>query len=104
MNRIFQESTTVWGCEMSEELENDFRIMLITQADDLPDGELEERVVKCVRTLDQMNKFFDSFDEAVAIPNEGNIKYEVSNDGMVVMVVETADIRDQALEFIENYS
>lgn len=37
--------------------------------------------------LDELNKWFDSFDEKISIPNDGFIKYEITNDGLIILLV-----------------
>lgn len=37
--------------------------------------------------LDILNKWFDKFDEEICIPNEGHIKYEISSDGLIVLML-----------------
>ncbi|ANZ76204.1 BA75_01888T0 [Komagataella pastoris] len=86
-----------------DELENDFRITLVVQSKEIPDGELHERFLSNISTFTGMNQFFDIFDEKVAYPNEGELKYEVGSDGLVVMLVTNREIRDQCLDFIDKY-
>lgn len=86
-----------------DELENDFRITLVVQSKEIPDGELHERFLSNISTFTGMNQFFDIFDEKVAYPNEGQLKYELGSDGLVVMLVTNRDIRDQCLDFIDKY-
>ena len=50
-----------------------------------------------------MHAFFDAFDEAVAIPNEGHIKYEVGSDGLVVIIVDDTKLKDSVVKFVEEY-
>lgn len=53
-----------------------------------------------VDELDALNKWFDKFDEEICIPNEGHIKYEITSDGMMVLILDkesehlVADVRD----------
>ncbi|KAL6930754.1 uncharacterized protein HGUI_01311 [Hanseniaspora guilliermondii] len=37
--------------------------------------------------LDELNEWFDEFDEKISIPNEGFIKYEITNDGLIILLV-----------------
>lgn len=41
-----------------------------------------------VDELDALNKWFDKFDEEICIPNEGHIKYEITSDGMMVLILD----------------
>lgn len=41
-----------------------------------------------VDELELLNKWFDKFDEEICIPNEGNIKYEISSDGLIVLMID----------------
>ncbi|QLL34693.1 hypothetical protein HG536_0H00680 [Torulaspora globosa] len=41
-----------------------------------------------VDELDALNKWFDKFDEDICIPNEGHIKYEITSDGMMVLILD----------------
>lgn len=37
--------------------------------------------------LDELNTWFDDFDEKISIPNEGFLKYEITNDGLIILLV-----------------
>lgn len=41
-----------------------------------------------VDEMDLLNSWFDKFDEKICIPNEGNIKYEISSDGLIVLILD----------------
>lgn len=41
-----------------------------------------------VDELDELNSWFDKFDEQICIPNEGHIKYEITSDGMIVLMLD----------------
>ncbi|KAG7890376.1 hypothetical protein KL908_004213 [Ogataea polymorpha] len=56
---------------------------------------MQEYVLKGIDTMEKMNEWFDRFDEQVAYPNEGNIKYDVGSDGVVVVIVKTHEVRSQ---------
>lgn len=58
-----------------------------------------------VDQLDELNSWFDKFDQQIAIPNEGHIKYEITSDGIIVLVLDkklehlVTDVRS----FVENH-
>ncbi|AAS50182.1 AAL184Wp [Eremothecium gossypii ATCC 10895] len=41
-----------------------------------------------VDDLEVLNTWFDKFDEEICIPNEGHIKYEISSDGLIVLILD----------------
>lgn len=41
-----------------------------------------------VDEIDALNEWFDKFDEKICIPNEGHIKYEITSDGMMVLLLD----------------
>ncbi|SCV01033.1 LAME_0G13608g1_1 [Lachancea meyersii CBS 8951] len=41
-----------------------------------------------IEDMDKLNKWFDKFDAEICIPNEGFIKYEISSDGLVVLLLD----------------
>ncbi|CCE64526.1 hypothetical protein TPHA_0I00190 [Tetrapisispora phaffii CBS 4417] len=41
-----------------------------------------------VDELDMLNEWFDKFDDEVCIPNEGHIKYEITSDGLIVLMLD----------------
>ncbi|CAL9731088.1 hypothetical protein MOUN0_L00826 [Monosporozyma unispora] len=47
----------------------------------------ELRLPFAIDELDVLNKWFDKFDEEICIPNEGHIKYEISSDGLIVLML-----------------
>ncbi|ODQ82766.1 hypothetical protein BABINDRAFT_159279 [Babjeviella inositovora NRRL Y-12698] len=88
----------------NEKLDNPISIMLVWENPDKEEGnEMTDIALPGVQTFQEMNDFFDQFDEVVAIPNEGNIKYDVGSDGLVVIVVQTPEIRLQVTEFIDKF-
>ncbi|ODV81257.1 DUF1892-domain-containing protein, partial [Suhomyces tanzawaensis NRRL Y-17324] len=87
-----------------EELENPLRAIIVVNSPENPDGDMEERLLDSIQSFDDMNQFFDNFDEKIAIPNEGHIKYEVGSDGLVVIVVDNLELRNKALEFMDDYT
>lgn len=64
---------------------------------------MDERLLDTVQSFDDMNDFFDEFDESIAVPNEGSIKYEVGSDGLVVIVLDSVDLKDKVLAWIDDY-
>ncbi|KAG7856131.1 hypothetical protein KL919_004524 [Ogataea angusta] len=56
---------------------------------------MQEYVLAGIDSMEKMNEWFDRFDEQVAYPNEGNIKYDVGSDGVVVVIVKTQEVRSQ---------
>lgn len=89
--------------EQQGELDNPLRAIIVVNSADNPEGDMEEALLDCVQSFDDMNEFFDKFDETIAVPNEEHIKYEVGSDGLVVIVVDSLSLRDKALKFIEEY-
>ncbi|CAK7893097.1 hypothetical protein CAAN1_01S13102 [[Candida] anglica] len=84
-------------------LDNPLRAIIVINSPDVPEGEMQERLLDTIQSFDDMNKFFDKFDEIVAIPNEEHIKYEVGSDGMVVVIVDSKELQEKALTFIDEY-
>lgn len=41
-----------------------------------------------VDELDALNQWFDKFDEEICIPNEGHIKYEITSDGIIILILD----------------
>ncbi|KAK6464423.1 hypothetical protein DFJ63DRAFT_71653 [Scheffersomyces coipomensis] len=67
-------------------------------------GEMEERLLDNVQSFKAMNEFFDDFDDKIAYPNEGHIKYEVGSDGLVVIVVDNIELRNKVLSFMDKFT
>lgn len=86
------------------ELDNPLRAIIVVNHNNDKDNDMEEALLDCVQSFDEVNRFFDKFDEAIAIPNEEHIKYEVGSDGLVIIIVDTVDLRRQTLEFITKYA
>ncbi|KAH3903632.1 uncharacterized protein SCDLUD_001277 [Saccharomycodes ludwigii] len=42
--------------------------------------------------MDELNKWFDKFDAEICIPNEKYIKYEITSDGLIVVLVKNEDL------------
>ncbi|CAH6720694.1 uncharacterized protein CLIB1444_04S05820 [[Candida] jaroonii] len=66
--------------------------------------DLTERLMDYVQTMEEVDEFFNEFDDKIAYPNEGHIKYEVGSDGLVVILVDTADLRDKVVKFIDEFN
>lgn len=90
--------------EKPSELDNPLRIVIVINSSEKLDGDLQQRLMDYVQTMDEVDEFFNEFDDAIAIPNDGHIKYEVGSDGLVVIMVDTIELRDLALKFIDEYN
>lgn len=57
-----------------------------------------------VDELDALNSWFDKFDEEICIPNEGHIKYEITSDGLIVLILdkELEDVIDKVRKFVDS--
>lgn len=53
--------------------------------------------------LDVLNDWFDKFDSEICIPNEGHIKYEITSDGLIVLILdkELENVVDKVRKFVE---
>lgn len=87
-----------------EGLDNPLRAIVVVNAPEAPEGEMEERMLDAIQAFDEVEDFFDKFDETVAIPNEGHIKYEVGSDGLVIFVVDSLVLQATVLKFIDDFS
>lgn len=95
----------------NERPENDFRVLVLVHKTDGSDqqditvdqSEAKGKLLRGIHTFDGINIFFDSFDEHIAYPNEGSIKYDVGSDGFIVVIVDTQDLRKKVLDFIDDY-
>lgn len=85
-----------------DELENPMRVVMVINSSDHPEGEMEERLLDSIQSLKEVNAFFDKFDEEVAIPNDGHIKYEVGSDGLVVIITDNAKLHEIVIKFVDN--
>lgn len=58
-----------------------------------------------IEDFDNLNEWFDSFDADICIPNEGFIKYEISSDGLVVLLLarERAHVLDLIRAFVASH-
>ncbi|KAF3994218.1 hypothetical protein FT663_00188 [Candidozyma haemuli var. vulneris] len=90
--------------EEDDGLENPMRAIVVVNSPDVPEGEMEERMLDCVQTFDEVDQFFDKFDEDVAMPNESHIKYEVGSDGLVVIIVDSKELKSTVLKFIDDFA
>lgn len=91
------------GHEEHEDLDNPLRAIVVVNTPDVPEGEMEERMLDNIQTFDEVEKFFDTFDEKVAYPNEGHLKYEVGSDGLVIFVVDSTKLKDEVLSFLDKF-
>lgn len=85
-------------------LDNPLRAIVVVNSPESPEGEMEERMLDAIQAFDEVEAFFDKFDETVAIPNEEHIKYEVGSDGLVIFVVDSMDLQAKVLKFIDDFS
>lgn len=58
-----------------------------------------------VDEIDQLNSWFDKFDEQICIPNEGHIKYEITSDGIIVLILdkEMEPLVSEVRSFVETH-
>lgn len=97
--------------------DNEFRILVLANSSmsvakqgdgdsaavSVEESDMEELLVRQVRTLDDVNEFFDEFDSTVAVPNEGHLKYEVGSDGLCVVLVDSVSLKDAVVQFVQQY-
>lgn len=57
-----------------------------------------------VEEMDMLNSWFDKFDDKICIPNEGHIKYEITSDGLIVLILDKSveHLVSQVKDFVEN--
>ncbi|CCE82702.1 Piso0_002443 [Millerozyma farinosa CBS 7064] len=84
-------------------LDYPLRAIIVHKPSGKDEGEMEEAMLDSVQTFDEVDAFFDKFDQEIAMPNEGKIKYEVGSDGLVVIIAETVEVKNSILDFIEKY-
>lgn len=84
-------------------LDNPLRAIIVVNTPDVPDGDMQERMLDSIQTFEEVEAFFDKFDADVAYPNEDHIKYEVGSDGLVVFVVDLMPLKDEVLKFIDRF-
>ncbi|RLV91033.1 Glucose-6-phosphate isomerase [Spathaspora sp. JA1] len=101
-NQIVTMSDTEF--QEPENLDNPLRILIVINSPSHPEGEMEDRLLDTIQSMDQVNDFFDDFDDKICIPHEGHIKYEVGSDGLVVVVVDSEELLRDALKFIDEYT
>ncbi|XBW35032.1 hypothetical protein QEN19_000596 [Hanseniaspora menglaensis] len=63
--------------------------------------ELELDIKVGEKYFDDLNSWFDKFDAEISIPNDGFIKYEITNDGLILLLVNQE--REYVIEQIKNY-
>lgn len=85
-------------------LDNPLRAIVVVNSPEVPEGEMQERMLDTIQAFDEVEQFFDKFDQEVAIPNEYHLKYEVGSDGLVVFVVDSLDLQAQVLKYIDDFS
>ena len=94
--------------------DNEFRILVLANSSVSPNAEddtsvsveqsdMEELLVHPVRTMEDVNEFFDAFDSTIAEPNEGHIKYEVGSDGLCVVLVDDVKLKDAVVTFVQKF-
>lgn len=93
--------------------ENEFRILIIANTNivsnedgvkvDVEESDMEEILVRQVKTIDDVNEFFDNFDKSIAEPNDGHLKYEVGSDGLCVVLVDTLQLKQKTVEFVQAF-
>ncbi|TID29927.1 hypothetical protein CANINC_001438 [Pichia inconspicua] len=97
-----------------EVFEDEFRVLVIANssvsADEngetkvsIEQSDMDEIMLRQVRTLNDVNEFFDDFDAKIAQPNDGHLKYEVGSDGLCVVLVDTVKLKNEVVEFINNF-
>ncbi|OBA19232.1 DUF1892-domain-containing protein [Metschnikowia bicuspidata var. bicuspidata NRRL YB-4993] len=98
-----EESDIVFKTDQDGDLDNPLRAIIVVNSLDAPEGDMEERMLDGVQTFDEVDAFFDKFDEKVAFPNEEHIKYEVGSDGLVVLVVDSLELKSKVIEFLDDF-
>lgn len=97
------EFDIVYKTDQSDDLDNPLRAVIVVNTKDAPEGDMEERMLDGVQTFDEVNAFFDLFDEKIAYPNEAHIKYEVGSDGLVVFIVDSLEVKAKVIKFLDAY-
>ncbi|CEP65021.1 uncharacterized protein LALA0_S17e00386g [Lachancea lanzarotensis] len=56
-----------------------------------------------IEEMDKLNEWFDKFDAEICIPNEGFIKYEISSDGLVMLLLDKSReaVANQVRAFVQ---
>lgn len=94
--------------------DNEFRILILANSSvsgneegstkvSVEESDMEEILVRAVRTLNDVNEFFDNFDAKIAEPNDGHLKYEVGSDGLCVVLVDTIELKNKVVEFVNQF-
>lgn len=102
------------GAESDLVFDNEFRLLVLANAStsqnedgntsvSVEQSEMEELLVRPVRTMEDVNEFFDAFDSKIAEPNEGHIKYEVGSDGLCVVLVDNVELKNKVVEFVQKF-
>ncbi len=97
-----------------DQAENDFRVLVLVQKDigkaegsstdiSVDQSEAKGKILEGITSFTGINKFFDSFDEQIAYPNQGQLKYDVGSDGFIVIIVGSNDLKEKVLSFIDAY-
>lgn len=97
------DSDIVFKCEQGADLDNPLRAIIVVNSLDAPEGDMEERMLDGIQSNDEVDGFFDDFDEKVAYPNEEHIKYEVGSDGLVVFVVDSLKLKAEVIAFLDKF-
>lgn len=66
--------------------------------------ELELDIKVGEQYFDDLNNWFDKFDAEISIPNDGFIKYEITNDGLILLLVnqERESVVDQIRKYVKD--
>lgn len=107
-----EEETVPEGQELV--FEDEFRVLVLANTTvsaneegetsvNVEQSDLEEILLRQVRTMDDVNEFFDEFDAKIAQPNDGHLKYEVGSDGLCVVLVDNLKLKESVVEFINNF-
>ncbi|OBA26760.1 hypothetical protein HANVADRAFT_2404 [Hanseniaspora valbyensis NRRL Y-1626] len=66
--------------------------------------ELELDIKVGEQYFDDLNNWFDKFDAEISIPNDGFIKYEITNDGLILLLVnqERENVVDQIRKYVKD--
>lgn len=92
--------------------DNEFRILILANTKmgsdestgiSVEESDMEEILIRQVRTINDVNEFFDDFDSKIAVPNDGHLKYEVGSDGLCVVLVDSLILKDKVVEFVQKY-
>lgn len=94
--------------QQPEDAPYDFRVLVLEQPEEgtpiaVESSDIKEKLLEGIDSFTGINEFFDAFDQQVAYPNEGRLKYDVGSDGFIVIVVDGAELRQKVTEFIDEY-